>query len=240
MATPSDALTFLLLVFGGWVNRSQQRVIDYLLEENRVLREQLGSRRIRLDDNQRRRLAIKGKAVGRKILVQIASIVTPDTILRWYRRLVAKKYDGSKKRFPGRPRTKKDIVELVLTVAKDNPTWGYTRIRDALSHLCHDIGRNTIKRILLEHGIEPAPERGNFDLIGPPLLLELVLWKCGGGQTKPSVQIRNHGRQRLQGRPPPSEKPKSECCRGALRSIGTLGVSLQDRAAGRAASAREP
>ena len=135
MATSSDALTFLLLVFGGWVNRSQQKVIDYLLEENRVLREQLGGRRIRLDDNQRRRLAIKGKAVGQKILGQIASIVTPDTILRWYRRLVAKKYDGSKKGRPGRPRTKTDIVELVVTMARDNPTWGYTRIRDAFGIL---------------------------------------------------------------------------------------------------------
>lgn len=154
------ALHFVLLVFAGWVNREQQKVVEYLLEENRILREQLGGRRLRLDDNQRRRLAIKGKAVGSKVLGHIAGIVTPDTILRWYRRLVAKKYDGSKKRGPGRPRTTTDVVELVVTMARANPTWGYTRIRDALAHLGHDIGRNTIKRILRDHGLEPAPERG--------------------------------------------------------------------------------
>ncbi len=89
LSTPT-ALYFVLLVFGGWVNREQRKAIDYLLEENRVLREQLGSRCVRLDDNQRRRLAIKGKAVGRKVLHHIAGIVTPDTILRWYRRLTAR------------------------------------------------------------------------------------------------------------------------------------------------------
>ena len=89
MTTSSDVLTFLLLVFGGWVNRRQQKVIDYLLEENRVLRELAGDRRLRLTNDQRRRLAVKGKALGRKVLGEIAGIVTPDTILRWYRQLVA-------------------------------------------------------------------------------------------------------------------------------------------------------
>lgn len=81
-------LQFLLLVFSGWVNQEQQAVIDYLQEENAVLREQLGGRRIRFTDAQRRRLAVKGKALGRRILGGVAGIVTPDTILRWYRRLV--------------------------------------------------------------------------------------------------------------------------------------------------------
>ena len=98
-ASPPYALHFFLLMFSGWVNRQQQQAIDYLLEENRILREQLGGRRLRLTDDQRRRLAVKGKLLGRKILGQLAGIVTPDTILRWYRRLVAKKYDGSG-RFP--------------------------------------------------------------------------------------------------------------------------------------------
>ena len=93
--SPPNPLHFLLMVFAGWVNRDQNQVIDYLLEENRVLREQLGGRRLRLTDDQRRRIAVKGKILGRKILSQVAGIVTPDTILRWYRRLVAKKYDGS-------------------------------------------------------------------------------------------------------------------------------------------------
>ena len=153
-------LHFLLLMFSGWVNRQQQQAIDYLLEENRVLREQLGGRRIRLNDDQRQRLAVKGKLLGRKVLSKVAGIVTPDTILRWYRRLVAKKYDGSKKRRPGRPATDKDIAALLVRMARENPGWGYTRLRDALRHLGHEIGRTTVKRILLDHGIEPAPERG--------------------------------------------------------------------------------
>ena len=117
------ALEFLLLTFAGWVNRRQQAIIEYLKEENRVLRSQLGSsssgssRRLRLTDDQRRRLAVKGKALGRRLLRDIAGIVTPDTILRWYRRLVARKYDGSKRRGPGRPRLASQTVGGRRTVA---------------------------------------------------------------------------------------------------------------------------
>ena len=152
-------LAFFVLLFSGWVNRQQQAVIDYLLEENRVLRAAQGSRRLRLTDDQRRRLAVKGKILGRRRLASIGGIVTPDTILRWYRRLVAQKYDGSKSRRPGRPSTPSDIAALVVRMATENP-WGYTRIRGGLKHLGHDVGRNTIKAILKDHGIEPAPERG--------------------------------------------------------------------------------
>ena len=88
-------LAFVVLLFAGWVNRQQQAVIDYLLEENRVLRSAHGPGRLRLTDDQRRRLAVKGKVLGRRRLVGIAGIITPDTILRWYRTLVATKYDGS-------------------------------------------------------------------------------------------------------------------------------------------------
>jgi len=153
-------LAFVVLVLAGWVNRQQQAVIEYLLEENRVLRAAHGRRRLRLSDDQRRRLAVKGKALGRRRLAGIVGIVTPDTILRWYRTLVAKKYDGSNARRPGRPRTKADLAALVVRMAKENPTWGYTRIRGGLKRLGHDVGRNTIKAILKDHGIEPAPERG--------------------------------------------------------------------------------
>jgi putative transposase len=159
VATVNQALQFLLYIFAGWVNRRQLDVIEYLREENRVLREQLGGRRLRLTDAQRRRLAVRGKAIGRRVLKVDTNIVTPDTILRWYRRLIARKYDGSKSRRPGRPRTAQDIAEVVIRMAKANVGWGYTRIRDALRNLGHEIGRNTIKRILLDHGIEPAPER---------------------------------------------------------------------------------
>src|SRR5262245_13577958 len=129
-------LAFLVLVFAGWVNRQQQALIEYLLEENRILRVAHGSRRLRLTDDQRRRLAVKGKVLGRRRLAAIAGIVTPDTILRWYRTLVAKKYDDSKARRPGRPSTKDDIAALVVRMANENPTWGYTR-----------------KAILKDHGI---------------------------------------------------------------------------------------
>ena len=88
MDTLPPPLRFFLLLFSGWVHRRQASVIEYLLEENRLLSEQLGRHRLRLNDCQRRRLAVKGKALGRKLLSEVAGIVTPDTILRWYRRLV--------------------------------------------------------------------------------------------------------------------------------------------------------
>ena len=154
-------LQFLMLIFAGWVNRSQQDIIEYLQEENRVLREQLGGRRLRFTDRQRRRLAARAKAIGRKGLFEIARLVTPDTLLRWHRRLIAKKYDGSKSRTAGRPKTAVEIEQLIIRMAGDNPCWGYTRIRGALRNLGHEIGRNTIKRILLYNGFDPAPLRKN-------------------------------------------------------------------------------
>ncbi len=149
-------LQFLILILSGWVNRSQQDVIEYLQAENRVLREQLGDGRLLFTDGQRRRLAAKAKTIGRKGLFGIDTLVTPDTLLRWYRRLIARKYDGSRARKPGRPSTTAQIAELVIRMARDNPRWGYTRIRGALHNLGHEIGRNTIKRILLENGFDPA------------------------------------------------------------------------------------
>jgi putative transposase len=160
MGSLPPPLAFIVLLFAGWVNRQQQAVIDYLLEENRVLRAAHGRRRLRLTDGQRRRLAVKGKMLGRRRLASIVGIVTPDTILRWYRTLVAKKYDGSHARRPGRPRTKADLAALAVRMAQENPTWGYTRIRGGLKALGHDVARNTIKAILNDHGIAPAPQRG--------------------------------------------------------------------------------
>ena len=153
------ALQLLVLTVAGWVNRHQDDLIDYLREENRVLREQLGSRPPRLTDAQRRRLAVRGHKLGRRVLTQVAGIVTPDTILRWYRKLIAKKYDGSACRGRGRPGTRREVAGLVVRMAVDNPQWGYTRIRGALSNLGHNIARTTVKRILHDHGIDPAPER---------------------------------------------------------------------------------
>ena len=153
------ALQFLVLTFAGWVNRHQDDVIAYLREENRVLREHLGPRPLRLTDAQRRRLAVRGQKLGRKVLTQVAGIATPETILRWYRSLIAKTYDGSARRGRGRPMTRRDVAALVVRMAVENPQWGYTRIRGALSNLGHEIARTTVKRILHDHGIDPAPER---------------------------------------------------------------------------------
>ena len=96
-----DPVRFVLIAVAGWMNRSQLQVIDYLREQNRVLREQLGGRRMRLNDDQRRRLASRAKGLGRRLLAEVATIVTPATLLAWHRKLIAQKYDGSGKRRPG-------------------------------------------------------------------------------------------------------------------------------------------
>ena len=126
------ALQFLVLTFAGWVNRHQDDLIDYLREENRVLREHLGPRPLRLTDAQRRRLAVRGHKLGRRVLTQVAGIVTPDTILRWYRRLIAKKYDGSARRRRGRPMTRQDVAELVVRMAVDNPVLAPLAVRTTM------------------------------------------------------------------------------------------------------------
>jgi putative transposase len=149
---------FLAAWIGTWLARRQERLIGYLREENRVLLERLGGK-VYLTDPERRRLARIGKVVGRKALGEVASIATPDTILRWYRELVAKKYDGSSKRGPGRPGTGAEIVRLLVEMATRNTMWGYTRLRGALKNVGYEVGRDTIKRILRERGIEPAPLR---------------------------------------------------------------------------------
>ena len=153
------ALQFLVLTFAGWVTRHQDDLIASLREENRVLREHLGPRPLRLTDAQRRRLTVRGQKLGRRVWMRVAGIVTPDTILRWYRRLIAQTYDGSARRGRGRPMTRRDVAARVVRMAVENPQWGYTRIRGALSNLGHEIARTTVKRILHDHGIDPAPER---------------------------------------------------------------------------------
>jgi len=166
MATRSTGLTlplplqFLAAWLAVWLERVLQEQVDYLRAENRALREKLGNKRIRLTDAERRRLATLGKKLGRKGLAAVATVASPETILRWYRELVARKYDGSLRRGPGRPKKRGEIAEPVVRMARENETWGYTRIRGALRNLGHKIGRNTIKRILQEQGIDPAPERG--------------------------------------------------------------------------------
>jgi transposase InsO family protein len=97
--------------------------------------------------------------LGRNVLREVASIVTPDTILAWHRKLIAKKWDFSEKRGPGRPRVADEIAQLAVRMARENPSWGYTTIRGALFNLGHTVARETVRNILKEHGIVPAPER---------------------------------------------------------------------------------
>ncbi len=159
MSRVLDPFRFVVIAIAGWMNQRQLQIIDYLREENRVLREQLGGRRLRLNDEQRRRLAARAKGLGRKILADVATIVTPETLLAWHRKLIAQKYDGSAKREPGRPRTAGEIETLVVQMAQENRDWGYRRIQGALFNLGREIARSTIAKILARHGIEPAPER---------------------------------------------------------------------------------
>jgi hypothetical protein len=124
-----------------------------------VLKKRMGGRRIHFTDAERRRLARKAHALGRKVLNEMETLVTPDTLLRWHRQLVASKWNYTQRRGPGRPRVMKTIVALILRMAQENPSWGYTRIRGALANLGHQVARGTIANVLRERGIEPAPER---------------------------------------------------------------------------------
>ena len=148
----------LVITLAGWLNRHQQAVIDYLIEENRVLKEQIGGRRLRFTDEQRIRLAVKAKVLSRRLLDDIETLVTPDTLLAWHRKLIAKKWTYPRKG-PGRPRVAQEITELVLRMARENVSWGYDRIQGALTNIGYIIAPNTVKNILERHGIEPAPER---------------------------------------------------------------------------------
>src|ERR1044072_4275658 len=153
-----DPFRFVVIALAGWMNQKQQHAIEYLREENRVLREQLGTRRLRFTDDQRRRLAAKAKIVGRRLLNDIADRVTPDTLLVWYRKLIAEKYDGSAKRAPGRPRIINEIAKLVVRMAQENHDWGYRRILGAMSNLGHNLGCGTLPTFCRRMGLNEHPD----------------------------------------------------------------------------------
>jgi len=186
-----QAWQLLVVILAGWLNKQQQDVIEYLKEENRILRGKLKGRRPRFTDDERRRLAAKGRMLGRKLLGQVTCIVTPETILRWHRTLIARKYDGSGKRKPGRPRVMEEIRQHAVRMARENPSWGYGRIRGALWNLGHKVGRTTVMRILKEQGITPAPERrakspwsaflkAHWDVIAATDLFTVEAWSLTG------------------------------------------------------------
>jgi transposase len=151
--------TYLLLgILAGWLNRQQQAVIDYLRTENEIFKRQLKGRRPSLSDDERRRLAVKGKALGRKVLAEIACLVTPETILAWHRRLVAMKWTF-RRRQVGRSPMANEVRALILEMARSESRWGYTSIRDRLHNLGYRVSRTTVANVLKEGGLEPAPKR---------------------------------------------------------------------------------
>ena len=132
---------------------------EYLVIENRILKAQLKGRLL-LSEADRTILAEIGHRLGRKALEEVATAAKPETILGWYRRLVARKFDGSKRRgFPGRPRVDRQIEDLVVRMAQENPAWGYDRIVGALANLGYTVADQTVGNILGRHGVPPAPQR---------------------------------------------------------------------------------
>jgi putative transposase len=149
----------LLAFVTGAVNQQVLLQNEYLAAENRILRAHLPTR-LRLTDPQRSTLAKIGKRLGRRALQRVACVAKPDTILAWYQRLIAQKFDGSKYcRYPGRPPVSREVTELVLRLARENTGWGYDRMAGALENLGHSISDQTVGNILRRFGIAPAPKR---------------------------------------------------------------------------------
>lgn len=160
---PAATLQFLIAMIAYAINERMGRRVEYLQEEVRVLRETVvaltGKSRIPFTADQRRRLAIKGKALTPAERTACCQLVRPATILAWFRQLSARKYDSSRSRNRRGQNKPIDIVKLVIRLANENAGWGYTKIRDALRGLKVEVGRTTVAKILKEAGIEPAPER---------------------------------------------------------------------------------
>jgi putative transposase len=176
----------------GWVNQRQQQMIAFQNSQIESLLQKHGKKRLLWTDDQRRLLAVKGHALGRKALLELTTIVTPDTILRWHRELVARKWDHSDKRNSvDRPRIRQVVVDLILRFARDNPRWGYDRIQRALANLGYDISDTTVGNILKAHGLEPAPNRGqqmtwstflkaHWDVLAAIDFTTIEVWTRGG------------------------------------------------------------
>ena len=149
----------ILAYITGTVDQELLLRNEYLAAENRILKAQLNGR-LRLSDAERATLGEIGRRLGRKVLGEVANVAQPATILAWYRRLVARKFDGSKeRRTPGRPRVDRDLEQLIVRVAKENSDWGYDRIAGALANLGHVVSDQTVGNILQRHALPPAPER---------------------------------------------------------------------------------
>ncbi len=149
----------MLAYITGTVDQELLLRNEYLVAENRILRAQLKGQLL-LSDAERVTLAEIGHRFGRKALEDVANAAKPDTILAWYRRLVARKFDGSKRRgYPGRPRVDGELEELIVRMARENSGWGYDRIVGALANLGYHLSDQTVGNVLRRNGIAPAPER---------------------------------------------------------------------------------
>ena len=152
----------LLAYVTGSVNQELLARNEYLAAENQILRAKL-PRRLRLSNSERTTLAEIGKRLGRKALREVACVAKPDTILAWYRRMIAQKFDGSKLRqYPGRPPVSAEVEALVVRMARENSGWGYDRIVGALANLGHHVSDQTVGNVLRRHGIARAPKTGQI------------------------------------------------------------------------------
>lgn len=143
------------------IDKELYKAIDYLREQVRVLIEhqEKQDKRIILTDSQRMRVAAKAKRLSRKMLEQCTELFTPGTVMRWYRKLITEKYDGSQNRtYAGRPQIAQEIVDLVIRFKEENPRWGYKKIRDQIVYLGYTICKSSVKNILIEHGYDPEPD----------------------------------------------------------------------------------
>src|SRR6059058_384169 len=149
----------LLAYITGTVDQELLLRNEYLVTENRILRNQIKGR-VRLSDGERRTLAEMGQKLSKQALAEVATIVKPDTILGWHRKFVAQKFDGSQQRkAAGRPTIDQEVEALVVRMARENRSWGYDRIVGALANLGHTVSDQTVGNILKRHGIPSAPER---------------------------------------------------------------------------------
>ena len=148
----------ILAYVTGSVDQELLARIEYLAAENRILKAQLHGR-LQLSDAERATLAEIGHRLGRKALAEVATVARPDTILAWYRKLVTRKFDGSKVRRRGRPRIKREVEQLIVRMAKENHDWGYDRFVGALANLGYKVCDQTVGNVLKRHALPPAPER---------------------------------------------------------------------------------
>src|SRR2546430_13482205 len=179
----------ILAFVTGMVDQELLARNEYLAAENRILKAQLNGR-LKLSDAERAMLGEIGHRLGRKVLAEVATVARPDTILAWYRKLVARKFDGSKSRQgPGRPRIKRGVEQLIVRMASENRDWGYDRIVGALANLEYEISDQTVGNILQRHALPPAPERKRTTTWPAFIRIHLALLSWAGFLTAGRVTV---------------------------------------------------